>query len=301
MVADHAVTDVLPRLLRTPPPEFVAERNRLAKALRSAGDKELAATVVAVRRPGVSDWALNVAAGEHPDDVAELVEAAQEVIDAQEAAMEGRDGGDLRVRLKLLRVCTATVATLASGIAKRAGSTGSGSSAADITTRLIEIAANRGALELLEGGLLGAVDPGAADPFGAVGALASEPAARRGKGIDDAKPKRGTRSPAPKPDAGPSADERKKRRQAVAHAQKALAAAESAAEAAQRIVATQETAVAKARERVSEAEARLEALKESVTSDTAELESTRNRHDSAVADVETAQSALDDAERALGD
>ena len=67
----------------------------------------------AVRRPGVSDWALDVAASEHADDVAELVEAANEVLDAQEAAMDGRDGGDLRIRLKLLRVCAATVANQA--------------------------------------------------------------------------------------------------------------------------------------------------------------------------------------------
>ena len=105
--------DILQRLFRVPPPEFVAERNKIAKALKADGEKDLAAAVSAVRRPGVSDWALDVAAAEHADDVAELVEAANEVLDAQEAAMEGRDGGDLRIRLKLLRVCTATVANQA--------------------------------------------------------------------------------------------------------------------------------------------------------------------------------------------
>src|SRR6266540_536074 len=127
-VETTAVAEILQRLFQTPPAEFVAERNRTAKALRADGDKDLATAIAAVRRPGVSDWALNVAAVEHPDEVAELVEAANEVIDSQEAAMEGRDAGDLRIRLKLLRVCTATVAALASGIADRFGNTGAGSS-----------------------------------------------------------------------------------------------------------------------------------------------------------------------------
>jgi drug/metabolite transporter (DMT)-like permease len=154
-VADTAA-DILRRLFRVPPNEFVAERNKIAKALKADGEKDLAAAVSAVRRPGVSDWALDVAAAEHADDVAERGEAANEVLDAQEAAMEGRDGGDLRIRLKLLRVCTASVANQASVIAAEAGQTGAGSSATDITSRLTEIAANRNALSLLQRGLLGA-------------------------------------------------------------------------------------------------------------------------------------------------
>ena len=83
MAAESSSTEILQRLFRVPPPEFVGERNRIAKALKADGEKDLAAAVSAVRRPGVSDWALDVAASEHPEEIAELVEAANEVIAAQ--------------------------------------------------------------------------------------------------------------------------------------------------------------------------------------------------------------------------
>jgi len=264
MVAERgALTDILPRLFRTPPPEFVAERNRVAKALRTDGDKDLAGTVAAVRRPGLTDWALNVAADDHRDEVAELVEAANEVIDAQEAAMVGRDGGDLRVRLKLVRVCAATVAQLATDIAGRSGQTGRGSSIPDITTRLNEIAANRGALALFERGLLGAEDPGSADPF-AADAGADEVTARGRRRERPATTKRPTSARTPEPPAGPTAAERKQRRAAVTAANKALVAAESAAKAAEQAVATRQRAAAKAQERVTQAEAQLAAAREAL-------------------------------------
>ena len=300
MVENSAVAEILQRLFKTPPAEFVAERNSVVKALKSDGDKELAATVAAVRRPGMSDWLLNVAAVEHPDDVAELVEAANEVIDSQEAAMEGRDAGDLRVRLKLLRVCTATVATLASGIAERFEQTGAGSSAPDITTRLTEIAANRGALALLERGLLGAEDPGSSDPFTSLGAApAPAPAPARAKKAEPAKAPKAKPEPAPKAEkpTGPTAAERKERRAAVAAAQKALTAAEAAADAAGRAVTKQETVLAKAEARVTEAEAQLEALKEAASTAADALEAARADHDTAAADVEAATSVLEAAER----
>jgi len=303
MAADNsAVAEILQRLLQTPPAEFVAERNAVVKGLRADGDKDLATTIAVVRRPGMSDWLLNVAAAEHADAVAELVEAANEVIDSQEAAMEGRDAGDLRIRLKLLRVCAATLATHAGGIAERFKQTGAGSSTTDITTRLSEIAANRGALALLERGLLGAEDPGSSDPFAAIGGdvapriKRTEPATAHARA--KAKPEREPASPAEKP-SGPTAAERKERRAAVATAQKAAASAAAAADAATRAVAKQQTVVAKAEARVTEAEAQLAALKEAVANAADALEAARADNAVAAADVDTAQKALAASERAL--
>jgi len=250
--------------------------------------------VSAVRRPGVSDWALDVAAAEHHDDVAELVEAANEVLDAQEAAMEGRDAGDLRIRLKLLRVCTATVANLASGIAARLGQTGAGSSAGDITTRLTEIAANRVALRLLDSGLLGAEDPGVADPFGIadVGrAKPVEPAPRKGAAT---KPE-----PEPAKPAGPSAEVLRRLKADVADAKKALAVAESAASAADKALTKQEATVSKAEAKVVEAEKQLESLRDDVRAAKGELDDLWERRDAAASDVSRFKAALDHAEDAL--
>jgi hypothetical protein len=290
----HDATAILQRLFRVPPPEFVAERNQIAKALKADGEKDLAAAVSAVRRPGVSDWALDVAASEHADDVAELVEAANEVLDAQEAAMDGRDGGDLRIRLKLLRVCTATVANQASGIATQAGQTGAGSSATDITTRLTEIAANRNALSLLQRGLLGAEDPGVADPFGIADATPSTAAVARTPAKSKVAP-----AAAPAKPAGPSAAELKKLQAAVADAKKALAAAQAASTAADKALAKQEAAVAKAEAKVVEAEQLVETRRDEVRAAKTELDDLWDRRDSAASDASRAQSVFDAAEAAL--
>lgn len=286
-------TAILQRLFRVPPPEFVAERNQIAKALKADGDKELAAAVSAVRRPGVSDWALDVTASDHADDVAELVEAANEVLDAQEAAMEGRDGGDLRIRLKLLRVCTATVANQASAIAKRAGQTGAGSSTMDITSRLTEIAANRNALSLLQRGLLGAEDPGVADPFGIADAAPS------GAPVTTSKPKEAANPAVTTKRTGPSAAERKKLQAAVADAKKALAEAEAAFTAADKALAKQEAVVAKAEAKVVEAEQLVETRREEAREAKVELDDLSERRESEASALSCAQSELDVAESAL--
>ena len=64
-----SVTDldaVLVDLMVTPPAGFVAERNRLAKELRAGGDGDAAAAVGKLRRPALSDWALNMASAKNP-------------------------------------------------------------------------------------------------------------------------------------------------------------------------------------------------------------------------------------------
>ena len=305
MPADSSAAEILQRLLRVPPPQFVAERNRVARALKADGARDLATAVSALRRPGVSDWALDVTASEHPGEVAELVEAATEVIDAQEAAMNGRDPGDLRIRLKLLRVCTATVATLANAIATRSGQSGSGSSVMDITTRLSEISGNRAALDLLGRGLLGAEDPGVVDPFGvAVGVTTdatAERAARGPMGAERAPETRSVSDAALEMPTGPTADERRRRRAHLTAVKKALAAAESAADAAQRAVIKHERGLARAAERVTEAEAELEHRRTQLATATDELQAARDEFEVADRALSTARDALGEAERAAAE
>lgn len=298
----HDATGILQRLFRVPPPEFVAERNKIAKALKADGEKDLAAAVSAVRRPGVSDWALDVAAAEHADDVADLVEAANEVLDAQDAAMDGRDGGDLRIRLKLLRVCAATVANQASTIAAEAGQTGAGSSTMDITTRLTEVAANRNALSLLQRGLLGAEDPGVADPFGIADAAPSSGTKSTASGTKTPSPSKAKAAAAAAPPAtpsGPSAAELKKLQAAVAAAKQALTAAKTASTAADKALAKQEAAVVKAEAKVVEAEQLVETRRNEAREAKGELDDLWDRRDSAASDVSRAQSELEVAEAAL--
>ena len=68
------------QLLLTPPDEFVAARTALVRQLKSAGEREQAAAVAPMRRPSWVDWALNVAADEHTDEVSEFADAAEAMI-----------------------------------------------------------------------------------------------------------------------------------------------------------------------------------------------------------------------------
>ena len=95
-------------LFTVAPEEFVATRNALVKALRTAGQKDEAAEVASLRRPSPSDWALNVAAHRHADDVSALLDAAADLRRIQAGAIEGR-GGDVRGALAAMRSASTAV------------------------------------------------------------------------------------------------------------------------------------------------------------------------------------------------
>jgi hypothetical protein len=83
MVSKHflmnAETDeALDRLYAAPPDRFTAERDALAKSLKTS-DKAAAAAVKALRRPPVTAWALNQVARNHADDLSALFEADAEL------------------------------------------------------------------------------------------------------------------------------------------------------------------------------------------------------------------------------
>ena len=145
---------LLRHLLLTPPPEFVAERNARAKALRAEGRREEAALVAIIRRPSWTDWALNRAAHEHPESVAAFAAAAEAMREAQAAAVEGRRA-DVGAALRALRDRTTDLVKLAN-----AALTGAGRAAdvADLTERAAAVAADPLASERLRTGVLRADD-----------------------------------------------------------------------------------------------------------------------------------------------
>ena len=100
-------------LFATPPPDFVAARNEVVKALRKDKARDDATAVAALRRPGWDDWSLNTVATSDPDVVAGFIDAAAQVRDAQAAAIEGRDGPDIRTALRDLRDRSADLVRLA--------------------------------------------------------------------------------------------------------------------------------------------------------------------------------------------
>ena len=103
-------------LFASPPSEFVAARNELAKQLRRDKRREEATAVAALRRPGWDDWALNVTAVEQGADVATFADAASAVRAAQAAAIEGRDGPDVRTTLHDLRTATTVLVRHATAV-----------------------------------------------------------------------------------------------------------------------------------------------------------------------------------------
>lgn len=76
---------------------FVPERAALAKALRSAGERERAAEVSGLRKPSVAAWAVNQLVRTQRRDIAELFDAGDQLQRAQSELLAGRgDGNSLR-------------------------------------------------------------------------------------------------------------------------------------------------------------------------------------------------------------
>lgn len=79
------------RLHAVPLEDFVAERKRLAKELRAAGDRDSAAELAKLPKPSAPAWALNHVAREEPAVVGEWLDAAEALRDASSHAGGGGD------------------------------------------------------------------------------------------------------------------------------------------------------------------------------------------------------------------
>jgi hypothetical protein len=80
-VADP-VADVADELYTLPPESFIARRDEHAKAL-GATDKKLAAAVLALRKPTVAAWALNLLVRSRREQVEQFVSIGPELAEAQ--------------------------------------------------------------------------------------------------------------------------------------------------------------------------------------------------------------------------
>ncbi len=78
------------------PEQFVAARDQLARRLRSEGRRQEAAQVRALARPTVPAWALNQLARSFPAEIEVLVAVGAELRSAQDRALSGRGGAQLR-------------------------------------------------------------------------------------------------------------------------------------------------------------------------------------------------------------
>lgn len=128
-------------LFEEDPKTFVAARDRLAKELRAAGDRDAASEVKAVRRPSVSAWALNQVARHHAATIEDLLASVERARAAQDEVLRGADRSTLRDALSERRHALGAVIDAARVILEDSGRT------PDAATRDIESALQGGMSE----------------------------------------------------------------------------------------------------------------------------------------------------------
>lgn len=90
--ASTTLESVAVELLRVPLGDFVTERRRLAVQAREDGETGLATAILALRKPSVAAWALNVLAAHRPDLLGDLERLGSALGEAQ----RGGDASALR-------------------------------------------------------------------------------------------------------------------------------------------------------------------------------------------------------------
>ncbi|HSL10639.1 MAG TPA: hypothetical protein VLA82_04935 [Actinomycetota bacterium] len=85
-------------LYASPPEDFVASRNALAKQLKADGDAATAAVVAKLRRPAVAAFVVNVAARARADLVSELLDAGGRLAGAQRQLLSGKNAASKDLR-----------------------------------------------------------------------------------------------------------------------------------------------------------------------------------------------------------
>src|SRR6058998_3424105 len=87
--------DELDRLYALELGEFTAERDQLARELRSGGEREHADQVKSLRKPSLAAWTINQLARRERRDVDLLLDAGHRLREAQQRLLAGEDPGSL--------------------------------------------------------------------------------------------------------------------------------------------------------------------------------------------------------------
>ncbi len=142
------------------PAEFVGERNRLVKLLKSAGRLEDSQYVAGLKRPKLAEYALNRLAHDDPQIVDRLIDAIEAASDAQSLAIGGQPAG-LREATNELRNATKLAVDSAVKILDTGGGNGEGQR--DDIVSLIRDVVGSGETDALRIGVIGAPDVGIRD------------------------------------------------------------------------------------------------------------------------------------------
>jgi hypothetical protein len=272
----------LRELYTTPPAEFVAVRNQLVKDRRAAKHRDAADALGKLRKPALADWALNVVAARHGDDVAAFLGAAGTVRDAQAAAIEGRAGPDIRAALRDLREHSGQVLSRAQEVLSEAGRDAA-AEAGVVAARLTEVSANDEASAQLAAGVLGSEGLITPELFGEL-SPASSPGRRAATG------RREKRSAVPTKQPAATAKARKEHQQALSRATRAR-------DVAAKDLTRADAAVEKAAAAVRNAERQLEHARDALSAAEADRDGAARRLADAEDEVGAAERELDRATR----
>ncbi|GIF06407.1 hypothetical protein Asi03nite_39450 [Actinoplanes siamensis] len=113
----NLIDDVVRRLYEEPPDGFVATRAAAIAAARSAGDREAAKRLAALKKPTVAAWVVNLLARRRPDLISELVQLSG----ALRAAQRELQGDQLRELSQQRRVFVSALVAAARKLAVAAG------------------------------------------------------------------------------------------------------------------------------------------------------------------------------------
>ena len=218
-----------------------------------------------MRRPAWTEWALNVTSAEHGHDVAAFAEAAEDVREAQAAAIEGRDGPDVREAIQALRSSSSTLVGHANAALRAAGRP---EETPELIAKLSELATSATAIEQLRRAVLGSGDASDSDVFAGLepapaGARRARPAAMPApKAAPKSKPATRQRD---EPEAKVTAIEKRRRQRELDVAERQhqksrrrLREVEAEAASAGDAVAAAERTLALARSRLEKAQAQVD-------------------------------------------
>jgi len=144
------------RLYALPLEEFTQARNTLATRLAKEGDPEAAGAIRSLSKPTIVAWTINQLARSERKQLGALLEAADELRQAQEQALGGGGADDVRHALEAERKAVQELTASARRILSEAGRSVSDATVNRISSTLYAAVADPEARPLLEQGRLDA-------------------------------------------------------------------------------------------------------------------------------------------------
>ncbi|MFF0095473.1 hypothetical protein ACFYSF_36925 [Streptomyces canus] len=279
---------VLDELYTTPPSDFVARRETLAAAARTAGRVDDARRIRAARRPTLAAWAANLLLRSQPEESRQFLELGRALREAYQAL----NADELKELSAQRRHVVSALSRQAAQLARDAGHRVSESVQQDLEETLRAVLADPDAADQWAGGRL-------------VNALTPPTEFRPGTAPAAEKPGTRSRPASRSPSASPgraSKDELAERRRAR---QEQLARAREAAEAAEQRLreerarkADVDAELQRARERTEQARRRMSAIEEQMQQAREECRQAENEQREAEAHSRSAADVVAQAERA---